>query len=236
MVLHAPSLHFHIGAWFVTAVCTFLAFWINFIQRREFFQNLPGIGPVLNFDRWLGKNIVNNLDFVAHVCGIVGFFGILGSAYLGLIDASGIENPYLLDFAIAFRGLDKAMANELLGYKVVWTIVGIQLFFLAGIIRFYFVTIHKTQIYDTHIAVQTIYSGAAMWGFVIMVAISAAGGIISYQESIMQDIPILNNLLPGSEFNLLPILSIFFGFLAIMMIGTAFFARRNTEEGEITQT
>ncbi len=225
MVLHAPSLHFHIGAWFVTAVCTMLAFWMNLIQKRGLFD----------FKKWFGDNFINQLDFTAHVCGLIGFAGILGSAYLGLVDASGVEfhasfESYqealdtimvLLDINVILQGLDSALDHQLLGFKVVWTIVGIQLFAISGIIRFYFVTIRKIKIFDTHIAVQTIYSGASSWGFVVMVAISATGGIYSYNESIMQNIPILSNLIPGSNFSLLPILSIFFGFLALMILLSA---------------
>ena len=171
MVLHGPSLHFHIGAWFVTAICTMVSFWlglmVSILDRKDIISK-----PI--FER--GKNFVNSLDFVAHVCGIVGLFGILGSTYLGLIDASGIELEFsllnyeaalnsilkLIDVNIILQGFDIALNDQLLGYKVVWTIVGIQLFLLAGIIRFYFVTLNKTKIYDTHLGVQIVYSGASM--------------------------------------------------------------------------
>jgi hypothetical protein len=216
-----------------------IAFWLNLI-----FVILNRTDNISQSFLERGKNFVNGLDFTAHICGIVGLAGILGSAYLGLIDASGIEFEFslqdyeailnsilvLIDINNALQGFDAALNDQLLGYKVVWTVVGTYLFLFAGILRFYFVTMNKTKIYDTHLGVQIVYSGASMWGFVIMVAISATGGIYSYGESIMEKIPILQNMLPGSEFSLLPILSIFFGFFAMMMIISTFIFKEKREE------
>ena len=65
-----------------------------------------------------------------------------------------------------------------------------------------------------------------------MVVISATGGIYSYGESIMEEIPILQNLLPGSEFSLLPVFTILFGFFAIMMILSTFVSKEKRTEAE----
>ncbi|MHA1978940.1 MAG: hypothetical protein ACW99R_13555 [Candidatus Hodarchaeales archaeon] len=222
MVLHAPSIHFHIGAWFVTAICTSLALVINLFQKRE----------ILNFHNRINEETVQNLDFTAHVGGLIGLGGILVASYLGLIDASGVDFHlsltniegildtilFFFDLSVPIQGLEKAMNQTQLGYKVVWTVVGMQFYLISGIIRFYFVSLKKIKICETHLGIQLIYSGAAVLGFVMMVSISATGGIYTFNESFLTDIPVLNNLLPSYQIPLLQILTVFFGFFAFLMI------------------
>ncbi|MHA2155030.1 MAG: hypothetical protein ACXABU_06810 [Candidatus Hodarchaeales archaeon] len=222
MVLHAPSIHFHIGAWFVTAICTSLALVMNLFQKRE----------ILNFHNRINEETVQNLDFAAHVGGLIGLGGILVASYLGLIDASGVDFHlsltniegildtilFFFDLSVPIQGLEKAMNQSQLGYKVVWTVVGMQLYLISGIIRFYFVSLKKIKISETHFGIQSIYSGAAVLGFFMMVSISATGGIYTFNESFLTDIPVLNNLLPGHEIPLLQLLTIFFGFFVLIMI------------------
>ena len=234
MVLHAPAIHFHIGAWFVTAICTTLALVINLFQKKE----------ILNFHERINKETVQNLDFAAHVGGIIGLGGILIASYLGLIDASGVDFHltltsiegifdsvlFFFDFSVPIQGLEKAMNQSQLGYKVVWTVVGMQLYLISGIIRFYFVTLKKTIISDTHLGIQSIYSGAAVLGFIMMVSISATGGIYTFNESFLTDLPILNNLLAGSNVPLLQVLTVFFGIFALAMILFAIVSTKRSEK------
>ena len=84
MALHAPSLHFHLGAWAVTAFCTFLAFWINFLRKRNL---IPEV-----IDKHIHPDMVARLEYVAHVTGIIGFLGVIGSSYFGFLDASNLPN------------------------------------------------------------------------------------------------------------------------------------------------
>ncbi len=222
MVLHAPSIHFHIGAWFVTALCTTLVLIINLFKQKNF----------LNFQDRVSEETIQNLDFAAHIGGIIGLGGILVAGYLGLIDASGVDFHiavssieeifttvlFFFDFGVPLQGLEKSINQPQLGYKVVWTVVGMQLYFISGIIRFYFVTLKKNKISDIHLGIQSIYSGAAVLGFIMMVSISATGGIYTFNESFLTDLPILNNLLAGSNVPLLQILTVFFGIFVLAMI------------------
>lgn len=190
--LHSPSLHFHIGAWAVTALCTFLAFWINFLQKRNL---LPK-----RLEKMLGSYAVQRLDYVAHVTGIIGFLGIVVSAYFGFIDASGVPGAGPLDFDAFLKGIDASFTNINLAFKVTWTVVALQAFVFAGLIRLYFVTInHADTVYDQHTVIQIIYAEATLLGFFLLVMVAGAGGIWVYGKSILSDIPVLQEFLPGGD-------------------------------------
>ncbi|MHA2366287.1 MAG: hypothetical protein ACXAC7_20190 [Candidatus Hodarchaeales archaeon] len=207
--LHAPSLHFHLGAWAVTALCTFLAFWINFFEKRGF---LPK--PISEL---LGPYAVQRLDYVAHITGIVGFMGVVASAWFGFVDSTGTKGANYADIGLVMEGYDTALSNEVLAFKVIWTFVGLQAFLFAGIIRTYFVTIKKERtVYDQHVVVQVLYAEATLMGFFMMVVIAGAGGIWMYGASVLTGVPILEDFLPGGD--LMTPFSIFSALLAMTLI------------------
>jgi hypothetical protein len=217
MALHAPSLHFHLGAWAVTALCTFLAFWINFMRKRNLIPE--------SIDKRIHPDMVSRLEYVSHVTGIIGFLGVIGSAYFGFLDASGIPKPSPLDINAFFVGLDNALANDILSFKVQWTFVGVQAFIFAGILRFYFVTVkRRSSVYEQHYVVQILYAEATLIGFFLMVIVAGAGGIWVYGESILSGIPILQDFLPGGNL-LIPTVS-FSAIFAILFIISSFFREK----------
>lgn len=192
MSLHAPSIHFHLGAWAITAICTFLAFWINYFQKRDL---IPG-----PFKRFIHPDTVARLDYVATVTGIVGLAGVVVAAYTGFLDASEVPNVSPLDFNAVLKGIDAALGNVDLAFKVQWTIVAVQFFIFAGIIRFYFVTWKReSSVYDQHFVFQILYSESTIVGFFILMVVAGTGGIYVYGKSILSGIPILEDFLPGGN-------------------------------------
>ncbi|MFQ5977188.1 MAG: hypothetical protein ACE5OZ_03525 [Candidatus Heimdallarchaeota archaeon] len=194
MILHGPSLHFHLGAWAVTAVVTFIAFWLSFLNQSGLLKE--EMVPKKHIEQY-----VDQLDFVAHVTGIVGLLGVILAGITGLMDAYTWENPNKdgLDQPLEaiLKGYDISTKYEVLSFKVAWTIVGTYCFVFAGIIRLYFVNYRHERVYDQHSAIQVLYAEALMLGFLIMVAIAGAGGIWTYGESILERAPILEGFLPG---------------------------------------
>ncbi|MFW9916290.1 MAG: hypothetical protein ACFFGZ_11855 [Candidatus Thorarchaeota archaeon] len=192
MVLHGPSLHFHLGAWAVSAVVTFVAFWLTFFQQSGLFGE--EIFPKKKIDKY-----VDELDFVAHVTGIVGFIGLVAAGITGLMDATQAENSVILGDPLKaiIDGYEISAQDEILAFKVVWTIVGAYCFLFAGIMRLYFVTFRHERMYDQHSTVQVLYAEAIMLGYLIMVVVAAAGGMWVYGETILEEMPILEGFLPG---------------------------------------
>ena len=169
MVLHAPSIIFHLGAWAVTAVCTFFAFWINFLDKRDL---LPRQAK-----RFVHPDTVARLDYVAAVTGLVGMAGVLVSVYFGFLDASQVANVSPLDFGALLTGINNALGNDVLSFKVQWTLVGIEAFAFAGILRLYFVTIKQgNSVYDQLYVFLIIYAEAIFVGFVCLTVVAGGGG------------------------------------------------------------
>ena len=214
ILLHSPVLSFHIGAWAVTALCTFLAFWINFLRKRHIISD--------RVNNYLGNDVVVKLDFVAHVTGIIGLGGIVLAIWTGFIDASGQVSSIfsIFDLNLLIKGINIALGDPLLSFKIQWTFVGIQLFVFAGIIRYYFVTYKKGRtVYDEHFTIQVIYSELTLVAYTIVTIVGAVGGLYATGHTIVADIPIIKEFLPGG--NLLLIFAFFSAFFAgIIVIGT----------------
>ena len=219
MSLHAPSLHFHLGAWAVTALVTFLAFWINFMLKRGWIPE-----PIA---KHIHPDIVARLDYVAAITGVIGLAGVVVSAYFGFLDASLVPNVSPLDLNAFLIGFNKALESDILSFKVQWTIVGAQAFLFAGILRLYFVTIRKGRtIYDEHYVVQILYAESTLIGFFLMMLVAGAGGIWVYGESILSGIPILEDFLPGG--NLTAPLIVIVSAFTVLFILSAMFAEKTT--------
>lgn len=220
MSLHAPSLHFHLGAWAVTAVCTFLAFWLNFMLKRGWIPE-----PIR---KYIHPDTVARLDYVANITGLVGLAGVIVSAYFGFLDASQVPNVSPLDINAFFVGFNNVLLNPILTFKVQWTLVGAQAFVFGGIIRFYYVTYRKAgSVYDQHYVVQILYAESTLVGFFLMMLVAGAGGIWVYGESILSGIPILEDFLPGG--NLTAPFVVITGAFAVLFILSAWFAEKTEQ-------
>ena len=217
MVWHAPSIHFHLGAWAVAAGVSFIAFWLNFMLVRNLVPK--SIQEKIFFD----DRLVTLLDFAAHISGIVGFLGIIIASYTGLIDAIPGQDP-LPDAAIAGYFVSMTESSGVLAFKIIWTIVGTLCFLFTGAVRLYFVTYMKERVYDQNFVVQALYVESQLLGFLIMVVVAGAGGAKVYGESLLNKLPLLSDLMPGGNL-LLAITILAVALAAVLVISSLPIAR-----------
>jgi uncharacterized membrane protein len=199
--LHSPVVHFPIGGLFVTVIATSIAFLLNFLIKRD---KIPK-----SLKRYLGDDIITKLDFVAHVAGIIGLFGIILSTFTGILDAGGANSLVITDFGIILAGISNSLASSLLTYKIGLTIITFNIFLVAGIFRLYFVTFKGNKnMYQNSLTIQLVYLISILYGFTHLVLIGAVGGILTSGSTVLSQIPLVNELLPGGN-------PIFLGFFLI---------------------
>lgn len=209
--LHSPVVHFPIGGLFVTVIATLLAFSLNFLFKTD---KIPS-----SIKKYLGEDIITKLDFVAHIAGIIGLFGILLSTFTGILDAGGANSFIITDFNVILAGILNSLASDLLTYKIGLTIIAFNIFLSAGIFRLYFVTYKgKKHMYHNSIYIQVIYLMAILYGFTFLILIGATGGILTSGSTILSQIPFVNELLPGGNPLFLGSYIIFPAILALAII------------------
>lgn len=209
--LHSPVVHFPIGGLFITVFATSVAFILNILISKN---KIPK-----SLKKYLGKDILAKLDFVAHVTGIIGMFGIVISAITGILDAGGANSLLITDFGIISKGISNSLASSLLTYKIALTIIVFNIFLVAGIFRLYFVTYKGyNHMFQTSMAIQLVYLISIIYGFTFLILIGSVGGILTSGSTILSQIPFINELLPGGNPLLLGLYIIGPGIMIILII------------------
>ncbi|MHA1992367.1 MAG: hypothetical protein ACW981_15070 [Candidatus Hodarchaeales archaeon] len=221
--LHSPVVHFPIGGLFVTVIATSMAFLLNFLIARD---KIPS-----SLKKFLGDDIITKLDFVAHVAGIIGLFGIILATFTGILDAGGANSLFITDLSIIIKGISSTLASNLLTYKIGMTIIVFNIFLVAGIFRLYFVTYKgKKHMYHNSIYIQLIYLISILYGFTFLVLIGAVGGILASGSTVLSQIPFVNELLPGGNPIFLGFYIIVPAFIALAIIIYALLDKRNNSK------
>ncbi|MFQ5980622.1 MAG: hypothetical protein ACE5OZ_20985 [Candidatus Heimdallarchaeota archaeon] len=203
--LHAPAVLFHTGAWVVATIITILAFWLNFLTKR----NITSVSD----------EFIDKLDFSAHICAIVGTIGVILAGLTGLLDIAGA--PLLFSLDDLSRGWDNSMKNDLLAYKVTWSIVALQCYAFAGGLRIYYSEFKSERIFDQHATIQAIYTEAMALGSVFLVMVVAAGGIYAHGESIIEN-TFLRGFLPTYAEQSVEVIALLGGLLALTLFLISF--------------
>jgi heme/copper-type cytochrome/quinol oxidase subunit 3 len=206
--LHPIVLHFHIATLALGLFTSILSILLTVFERTGFFRNR--IVKKIFFGRILLDEESCHLytdkfefsGFLFLVFGII-TLGVAGIA--GFLDASGnigINNINLDNF---YRGINSASQSEVLSYKVIWSIIGTAYFLYAAALRIYYVNYRKERFHNQHYLIWILHAFSQLIGYIILTLVAGVGAIIVYGGTLITDIPLLGEFLPGGNADLLPV-------------------------------
>ena len=153
--------------------------------------------------------------------------GLIIAVITGIIDASGSTSLIITNFNVILIGISNALSNNLLTFKIAFTILAFNMFLIAGLFKLYFVNYKgKKHMYQNNFVIQLIYIESIIYGFFCIVLIGAVGGLFATGSTILTQIPIINQLLPGGNPIVLGIFLILPAIIALVTILSGFFVNR----------
>lgn len=214
--LHAPAVLFHTGAWVVATIIALLTFWLNFLTKRNLIT--------------ISDEFIDKLDFSTHVCAIVGTIGVIAACLTGFLDMANA--PLFFSVDDLYTGWRNSMENDMLAFKVTWSVVALQCYAFAGFLRLYYTEIKSERIYDQHATIQALYVEAMALGSLFLIVVVAAGGIYAHGESIIEE-TFLRGFLPTYHEQSVEVVALLGGLLAVTLFLISFWpeAPRETRKG-----
>jgi len=223
--LHPILLHFHIALLAASLITSIIVFILSILNNLNLFQKKP-LSLLFNKRLKISEptfiQIIDKFEFVAFICLIYGLFMLFIAAMAGFLDASGNIGISNVNLDNLLLGIEIAGKSEVISYKVIWSIFGTYFFIFAGLMRIYFVNYRQERLYNkNNLLIQILYLGSQTFGYLIFTMVAGAGAIIVYGGTLINDIPILSDFLPGGRGDLLPIvlLAVFLGLVLIILIG-----------------
>ena len=240
--LHPIVLHFHIANLAFGLLTTLVAIVVAIFEKSDFFnrEKVRRVfrGRVL-MDAKTCKTYADKFEFVAFMFLMYGLVTLLVAAIAGFLDASGnigITNISLDNF---LAGISSAAKSETISYKVIWSIIGTSFFLFAAVMRIYLVSYRKVRFYEQHFLYWVIYALSQAFGYIVLTLVAGAGAILVYGGTLITDIPIFGDFLPGGTADLLPIVLIVSLILVFLTIFVGFSQKpqiieKDVEEHEVT--
>jgi heme/copper-type cytochrome/quinol oxidase subunit 3 len=220
--LHPILLHFHIAALAFSLFTTLLAIFIAIFEKTGLFDR-EEVKRIFRREKVLSietcKKYVDKFEFVAFILLIYGLVTLVVAGLAGFLDASGNIGINSISLDNLFLGISKASQSEVISYKVIWTIIGTFFFIYAAVIRIYFVNYRKERFYDQHFLFWIIFTISLLIGYLIFTLVAGAGAVIVYGGTLITDLPLIREFLPGGNADLLPIVlvvSLLIVFLTIL--------------------
>ncbi|MHA1976627.1 MAG: cytochrome c oxidase subunit 3 [Candidatus Hodarchaeales archaeon] len=198
--LHPIFIHFHIASLASSIFTTFLAILIAIFEKTDFF-NRPKIKKLFRgrviMDQPTCGTYADKFEFVAFTFLLYGIVTLVVAGLAGFLDASGNLGIQYVNLDNFFAGIHEASLSTVLGYKVIWAIIGTSYFLFAAALRIYFVSYRKERFYDLHFLYWVVYILSQVLGYILLTMVSGAGALRVFGGTLIQDIPVFGEMLPG---------------------------------------
>ncbi|PWI46398.1 hypothetical protein CEE45_17040 [Candidatus Heimdallarchaeota archaeon B3_Heim] len=219
--LHPIVLHFHIANLALSVFTFLVAIIVAAFERTDFF-NRKKVKKVFRgrelMDQRTCRTYADKFEFVAFMFLIYGIVTLAVAGVAGFLDASGNVGIGYINFDNLAAGISEASLSTILGYKVIWAIIGTSYFLFAIALRIYFVSYRKERFFSQHYLFWIVYILSQILGYLLLTLVSGAGALRVYGGTLITDIPIMGEMLPGGtmEGALTPIVLV--GTLAIVFL------------------
>ncbi|MHA2236992.1 MAG: cytochrome c oxidase subunit 3 [Candidatus Hodarchaeales archaeon] len=233
--LHPIVVHFHIASLALGLFTSILALFLTVFEKTGFFKNR------IVKRIFLGRELIDEetchlytdkFEFVAFVFLVYGVLTLGVAGIAGFLDASGNIGIININLGNFFLGIDSASQSEVLSYKVIWSIIGTAYFLYAGVLRIYFVNYRKERLHSQHFLIWILHAFSQLIGYLLLTLVASVGAIIVFGGTLITDIPILGEFLPGGNADLLPIILI----SSVIIVVLTVFAGYSKEPPQVSTT
>ena len=209
--LHPIVLHFHIAN-LALSIFTFLVAIVVVIFEQTDFFNRRRVRRIFRgrelMDQRTCRIYADKFEFVAFMFLIYGIVTLVVAGIAGFLDASGNVGIGTISLDNVVAGISEASLSSILGYKVIYAIIGSSYFLFAAVIRIYFVSYRKERFFSQHPFYWVVFILSQILGYLLLTLVSGAGAIRVYGGTLISDIPILGEMLPGGSIDPTPIILI----------------------------
>ncbi|MHA2155204.1 MAG: cytochrome c oxidase subunit 3 [Candidatus Hodarchaeales archaeon] len=217
--LHPIFIHFHIASLASSVFTMFIATMIAVFENTDFF-NRRRIKKIFRgrvfMDQPTCRAYSDKFEFVAFTFLIYGIVTLIVAGLAGFLDASGNIGIQFVNFDNFVAGINEASLSSILGYKVIWAIIGTSYFLFAAALRIYFVSHRKERFFSIHFLYWIVYILSQILGYILLTLVSGAGALRVFGGTLIQDIPFMGDMLPGGSIDPTPI--VLFGTLGIVFL------------------
>ncbi len=206
--LHPIVLHFHIANLALSIFTLLLAITVSAFERTDFF-NRKLVKRTFRGRELLSqqtcRTYADKFEFVAFMFLLYGIVTFFVAGVAGFLDASGNIGIGEINLDNLLLGISEASLSSILGYKVIYSIIGVSYFLFAALIRIYFASYRKERIFSQHPLYWIVLLLSQILGYILLTLVSGAGAIRVYGGTLISDIPIFGEFLPNGSLDPTPI-------------------------------